>query len=169
MRDVVIVGAARTAIGSFLGSLASVPAPKLGATAIKAALERAGVAKDVQLVHMGQVLQAAAGQAPARQAALYAGLPSSVPCVTVNKVCGSGLEAVLGVARAIAAGEIEIGVAGGQESMSNAPHALRGSRTGTKMGALETLDTMITDGLWDPYSNQHMGNCAELCAKEKSI
>src|SRR3954462_10792376 len=118
MRDVVIVGAARTAIGSFLGSLASVPAPKLGATAIKAALERAGVAPgDVQLVHMGQVLQAAAGQAPARQAALYAGLPNSVPCVTVNKVCGSGLEAVLGVARAIAAGEIDVGVAGGQESM----------------------------------------------------
>jgi acetyl-CoA C-acetyltransferase len=170
MRDVVIVGAARTAIGSFLGSLAAIPAPKLGATAIKAALERAGVAPaDVQLVHMGQVLQAAAGQAPARQAALYAGLPNSVPCVTVNKVCGSGLEAVLGVARAIAAGEIEIGVAGGQESMSNAPHALRNTRTGTKMGPLDTVDTMVVDGLWDPYSNQHMGNCAELCAKEKSI
>ncbi len=170
MRDVVIVGAARTAIGSFLGSLASVPAPRLGATAIKAALERAGVAaSDVQLVHMGHVLQAAVGQAPARQAALYAGLPQSVPCVTVNKVCGSGLEAVLGVARAIAAGEIDVGVAGGQESMSNAPHALRNTRTGTKMGALDTLDVMITDGLWDPYSNQHMGNCAELCAKEKSI
>jgi acetyl-CoA C-acetyltransferase len=115
------------------------------------------------------VLQAAAGQAPARQAALYAGLPNSVPCVTVNKVCGSGLEAVLGVARAFAAGEIEVGVAGGQESMSNAPHAMRNTRTGTKMGALETVDTMIVDGLWDPYSNQHMGNCAELCAKEKSI
>ena len=170
MRDVVIVGAARTAIGSFLGSLASIPAPRLGATAIKAALERAGVAPgDVQLVHMGQVLQAAAGQAPARQAALYAGLPNSVPCVTVNKVCGSGLEAVLGVARAIAAGEIEVGVAGGQESMSNAPHALRNTRTGTKMGPLETLDTMVADGLWDPYSNQHMGNCAEICAKEKGI
>src|SRR5215831_17323890 len=144
MKDVVIVGAARTAIGSFLGSLASVPAPRLGATAIKSALERAGVAPgDVQLVHMGQVLQAAAGQAPARQAALYAGLPNSVPCVTVNKVCGSGLEAVLGVARAIAAGEIEVGVAGGQESMSNAPHAMRNTRTGTKMGPLETLDTMV--------------------------
>jgi acetyl-CoA C-acetyltransferase len=170
MKDVVIVGAARTAIGSFLGSLAAIPAPRLGATAIKAALERAGVAPaDVQLVHMGQVLQAAAGQAPARQAALYAGLPQSVPCVTVNKVCGSGLEAVLGVARAIAAGEINIGVAGGQESMSNAPHAMRNTRTGTKMGPLETLDTMVIDGLWDPYSNQHMGNCAELCAKEKQI
>ena len=170
MRDVVIVGAARTAIGSFLGSLSSLPAPKLGAVAIKAAVERAGIQPgDVQLVHMGQVLQAGVGQAPARQAALFAGLPTSVPCVTVNKVCGSGLEAVLGVARAIAAGEIEIGVAGGQESMSNAPHVVRNLRGGVKMGALETADTMITDGLWDPYNNQHMGNCAELCAKDKGI
>ncbi|CAN5467849.1 acetyl-CoA C-acetyltransferase [soil metagenome] len=170
MRDVVIVGAARTAIGSFLGSLSSLPAPKLGAIAIKAAVERAGIQPgDVQLVHMGQVLQAGVGQEPARQAALFAGLPNSVPCVTVNKVCGSGLEAVLGVARAIAAGEIEIGVAGGQESMSNAPHVVRNLRGGVKMGALETADTMITDGLWDPYNNQHMGNCAELCAKEKGI
>jgi acetyl-CoA C-acetyltransferase len=170
MRDVVIVGAARTPIGSFLGSLSSVTAPKLGATAIKAALERANVAAgDVGLVHMGMVLPAAVGQAPARQAALFAGLPQSVPCVTVNKVCGSGLEAVLGVARAIAAGEIEIGVAGGMESMSNTPHAIKGSRNGTKMGPMETVDTMVNDGLWDPYSNQHMGNCAELCAKEKNI
>jgi len=115
------------------------------------------------------VLQGGVGQAPARQAALFAGLPNSVPCVTVNKVCGSGLEAVLGVARAIAAGEIEIGVAGGMESMSNAPHVIRGLRNGVKMGALDTSDTMVTDGLWDPYSNQHMGNCAELCAKEKNI
>ena len=170
MRDVVIVGAARTAIGSFLGSLASVPAPRLGATAIKSAIDRAGVAaNDVQLVHMGNVLQAGVGQAPARQAALYAGLPQSVPCVTINKVCGSGLEAVLGVARAIAAGELDVGVAGGMESMSNAPHVIRNLRGGVKMGALDTVDAMITDGLWDPYSNQHMGNCAELCAKEKSI
>lgn len=170
MRDVVIVGAARTPIGSFLGALASVQAPKLGATAIKAALERAGVAPaDVGLVHMGMVLPAGVGQAPARQAALFAGLPQSTPCVTVNKVCGSGLEAVLGVARAIAAGEIEVGVAGGMESMSNAPHILRNSRNGTKMGPLETADTMVNDGLWDPYSNQHMGNCAELCAKERNI
>jgi acetyl-CoA C-acetyltransferase len=170
MRDVVIVGAARTAIGSFLGSLASVPGTKLGATAIKAALERAGVAPaDVGLVHMGMVLPAGVGQAPARQAALFAGLPQSVPCVTVNKVCGSGLEAVLGAARAIAVGETEIAVAGGMESMSNAPHVLRGLRTGVKMGALDTVDSMVHDGLWDPYSNQHMGNCAELCAKEKGI
>jgi acetyl-CoA C-acetyltransferase len=170
MRDVVIVGAARTAIGSFLGSLAGVPAPKLGATSIQAALARAGVAPaDVQLVHMGMVLPAGVGQAPARQAALGAGLPNSVPCVTVNKVCGSGLEAVLGVARAIAAGEIEIGVAGGMESMSNAPHVVRGLRGGVKMGPLDSVDSMVHDGLWDPYSNQHMGNCAELCAKDKNI
>ncbi|HEY4057689.1 MAG TPA: acetyl-CoA C-acyltransferase [Kofleriaceae bacterium] len=170
MRDVVIVGAARTPIGSFLGSLSSLTAPKLGSIAIKAALERAGVdGKDVQLVHMGEVLTGAVGQAPARQAALGAGLPTSVPCVTVNKVCGSGLEAIIGAARAIAAGEIEIAVAGGQESMSNAPHALKNSRGGTKMGPLETVDTMVHDGLWDPYNNQHMGMCGELCAKEKDI
>ena len=170
MRDVVIVGAARTAIGSFLGSLSSVPATKLGATAIKAALERAGVAPaDVGLVHMGMVLPAAVGQAPARQASKAAGLPDSVPCVTVNKVCGSGLEAVIGAMRAIQCGETEIAVAGGMESMSNAPHALKNSRTGTKMGPLETVDTMVVDGLWDPYNNQHMGNCGELCAKEKDI
>ena len=170
MRDVVIVGAARTPIGSFLGSLSSLTAPKLGSVAIKAALERAGVdGKDVQLVHMGEVLQGAVGQAPARQAALGAGLPQSVPCVTVNKVCGSGLEAVIGAARAIAAGEIDIAVAGGMESMSNSPHALKSSRNGTKMGPLETVDTMVHDGLWDPYNNQHMGMCGELCAKEKNI
>jgi acetyl-CoA C-acetyltransferase len=170
MRDVVIVGAARTAIGSFLGSLSSVPATRLGAVAIKAALERAGVdPKDVGLVHMGMVLPAGVGQAPARQAALYAGLPQSVPCVTINKVCGSGLESVLGAARMIAAGEVEIAVAGGMESMSNAPHVMRGLRNGVKMGPVDNVDSMVNDGLWDPYSNQHMGNCAELCAKEKGI
>ncbi len=170
MRDVVIVGAARTAIGSFLGSLSSIQAPKLGATAIKAALERAGVEpKDVGVVHMGMVLPAGVGQAPARQAALGAGLPNSVPCVTINKVCGSGLESVLSAARMIASGEVEIAVAGGMESMSNAPHLVRNLRGGVKMGALETVDSMITDGLWDPYNNQHMGMCAELCAKEKDI
>jgi acetyl-CoA C-acetyltransferase len=170
MRDVVLVGAARTAIGSFLGSLSSIPAPRLGAAAIKAALERAGVAPDeVGLVNMGCVLQAAQGQAPARQAALFAGLPPSVPCVTTHKVCGSGLEAVIAAARAIAVGDVEIAIAGGMESMSNAPHAVRGLRGGVKMGPMDTVDTMVHDGLWDPYSNQHMGNCAELCAKEKGI
>ena len=170
MRDVVLVGAARTPIGSFLGALASVSAPRLGAVAIKAALERAGVAPaDVQRVLMGNVLQAGVGQAPARQAALYAGLPQSVPCVTVNKVCGSGLEAVVQAARIVATGEAEIVVAGGMESMSNAPHLVRNLRGGVKMGALDTVDAMVHDGLWDPYSNQHMGNCAELCAKEKDL
>jgi acetyl-CoA C-acetyltransferase len=170
MRDVVLVGAARTPIGSFLGSLAAVPATRLGATAIKAALERAGVpAADVQLCHMGMVLPAGVGQAPARQAAIYAGLSNATPCVTINKVCGSGLEAVVSAARLIALGEIDVAVAGGMESMSNAPHVLRGSRNGTKMGPLDTADSMVVDGLWDPYSNQHMGNCAELCAKEKDI
>ena len=170
MRDVVLVGAARTAIGSFLGALASVPAPRLGAVAIKAALERAKVAPEhVQTVLMGNVLQGGVGQAPARQASRYAGIPDAVPCVTVNKVCGSGLEAVIQAARIVATGEADIVVAGGMESMSNAPHILKNSRGGTKMGPLETADLMVHDGLWDPYSNQHMGNCAELCAKEKSI
>lgn len=170
MRDVVIAGSARTPIGSFLGALASVSAPRLGATAIRAALERAGVAAaDVDQVVMGCVLPAGVGQAPARQAALAAGLPQGVPCTTVNKVCGSGLESVIAGARAIATGDAEIVVAGGMESMSNAPHLVRGLRGGVKMGALDTVDSMISDGLWDVYSNQHMGNCAELCAKERSI
>src|SRR5215467_9998443 len=134
MRDVVIVGASRTAIGSFLGTLASVPAPKLGATAIKAALERAGVGPaEVGLVHMGMVLPAGVGQAPARQAALSAGLPQSVPCVTVNKVCGSGRGAVIGAGRASGAGEAEIAVAGGMEAVWDAAGEVRGLRTGRKM------------------------------------
>ncbi|MBK9032799.1 MAG: acetyl-CoA C-acetyltransferase [Myxococcales bacterium] len=170
MRDVVIVGAARTPIASFLGALATVPAPKLGAIAIKAALERAQVdGSSVDLVYMGCVLPAGQGQAPARQAALGAGLPQGVPCVTVNKVCGSGLETIIMAARAIAVGDATIAVAGGMESMSNAPHLVRGLRTGVKMGGLDTVDSMVNDGLWDVYSNQHMGNCAELCAKDRSI
>ncbi len=170
MRDVVIVGAARTPIGSFLGALASISAPRLGAAAIRAALERAGVpAAEVQQVLMGCVLPAGLGQAPARQAALAAGLPQTVPCVTVNKVCGSGLETVIQGARTIAVGDADIVVAGGMESMSNAPHLLRGVRGGVKMGALDTVDSMVHDGLWDVYSNQHMGNCAELCARERGI
>ncbi|MEZ4404717.1 MAG: acetyl-CoA C-acyltransferase [Kofleriaceae bacterium] len=170
MRDVVIVGAARTPIASFLGSLSSVSAPKLGAVAIKAALSRAQVdGADVELVYMGCVLPAGMGQAPARQAALAAGLPQGVPCVTVNKVCGSGLETILQAARAIALGDATIAVAGGMESMSNAPHVVRGLRGGVKMGGLDTVDSMVNDGLWDVYSNQHMGNCAELCAKERGI
>ena len=170
MRDVVIVGAARTPIGSFLGSLAAVSAPKLGAVAIKAALERAKVEPAaVEAVYMGCVLPAGQGQAPARQAALAAGLPQGTPCTTINKVCGSGLETIITAARAIAVGEVTVAVAGGMESMSNAPHLVRNLRGGVKMGGLDTVDSMVHDGLWDVYSNQHMGNCAEICAKDRSI
>jgi acetyl-CoA C-acetyltransferase len=170
MRDVVIVGAKRTPIGSFLGSLASVPAPQLGATAIRAALEHARVKPDeVGEVFMGCVLPAGLGQAPARQAALGAGIPQSVPCTTVNKVCGSGLKTVIMAAQAIAVGDVDVAVAGGMESMSNAPHLATGLRGGLKMGDGKLVDSMVHDGLWDVYSQQHMGSCAELCAREKGI
>ncbi len=170
MREVVIVGAARTPIGSFLGSLAKVSATKLGSIAIEAALTRAGVsAEDVEEVLMGCVLPAGLGQAPARQAALGAGLPQSVPCTTINKVCGSGLKTVILAAQAISNGDINIAVAGGMESMSNAPHLLPKLRGGVKMGGIQALDSMVHDGLWDVYNDQHMGNCAELCAREKNI
>src|SRR5512136_391292 len=169
-REVVIVGAARTPIGSFLGSLAAVPATRLGATAIRAALQRAGVEPGaVDEVVMGNVLQAGEGQAPARQAALYAGLPEKVPCWTLNKVCGSGLKAVISGAQAIALGDAEIVVAGGMESMSNVPYYDRSARTGARMGNVELLDGMIFDGLWDVYNQQHMGMCAEHCATTQGI
>ncbi len=169
-REVVIVAAARTPIGSFLGALSTVPATKLGSLAIAAALERANLEADaVGEVYMGCVLPAGLGQAPARQAALGAGLPRSVPCTTVNKVCGSGLKTVLLAAQSIAAGEIDIAIAGGMESMSQAPHLLLGLRTGVKMGAVKNVDSMVHDGLWDVYNDQHMGNCAELCAREKKV
>jgi len=167
VHEVVIVGAARTPIGAFLGSLAAVPAPRLGATAIKAALERAGVAPgEVKTVFMGEVLQGGVGQAPARQAALYAGIPNTVPCVTVNKVCGSGLEAVIEGARVIALGEADVVVAGGMESMSNAPYFSHSLRLGARMGNVEFKDLMIHDGLWDPYNDMHMGMCGEKCAAD---
>ncbi|GAB4544467.1 MAG: thiolase family protein [Haliangiales bacterium] len=170
MRDVVIVGAKRTPVGSFLGALASVPAPALGAVAIRAALEHAGVApEDVQEVYMGCVLSAGQGQAPARQAALGAGIPNSVPCNTLNKMCGSGLETVILAYRAIALGDRDIAVAGGMESMSNAPYLLPKARAGARMGDMKAVDSMIHDGLWDAYNDQHMGSCAELCARERSI
>jgi acetyl-CoA C-acetyltransferase len=170
MREVVIVGAARTPIGSFLGALSTVSAPALGAVAIRAALERAGVAPaDVDEVYMGCVLPAGLGQAPARQAALAAGLPPGVPCNTVNKMCGSGLETVILGYRAVATGDRDVVVAGGMESMSNAPYLLPKARTGARMGAFEVVDSMINDGLVDAYSHQHMGECAELCAREKGI
>src|SRR5512138_812298 len=169
-REVVIVGAARTPIGSFLGSLAAVPAPRLGAVAIRAALERAGVAPAaVDEVVMGNVLQAGEGQAPARQAALYAGLPESTPCWTLNKVYGSGLKAVTSGAQAIALGDADVVVAGGMESMSNTPYYDRSVRTGARMGNFELVDGMIFDGLWDVYNQQHMGMCAEHCATTQGI
>lgn len=167
VHEVVIVGAARTALGAFQGALASLPGPRLGAVAIKAALERAGVApEEVKTVFMGEVLQGGVGQAPARQAALYAGLPKSVPCVTVNKVCGSGLEAVIDAARVVALGEADVVVAGGMESMSNAPYFSAAVRGGARMGNVELKDLMIHDGLWDPYNDMHMGMCGEKCAAD---
>lgn len=170
MREVVIVGAARTPIGSFLGALASVPSPKLGSIAIKAALEKAGLSPDsVGEVYMGCVLPAGLGQAPARQAALGAKIPDSVPCTTVNKVCGSGLKTVILGAQAIQSGDTDVVVAGGMENMSLSPHLLSRGRQGFKMGHQELQDSMILDGLWDVYNDQHMGNCAELCSKEKGV
>jgi acetyl-CoA C-acetyltransferase len=164
MKNIVVLSAARTPIGSFLGKLSSLPAPALGAAAIRGALERAGVTPpEIEQVVMGNVLQAGQGQAPARQAALAAGIPDSVPCVTVHKVCGSGMRAVMDVSNAIQAGEYEMAVAGGMESMSNAPYLLDRGRTGYRMGNAQLIDSMIKDGLWDPYKDTHMGNCAELC------
>jgi acetyl-CoA C-acetyltransferase len=167
LNEVVIVGAARTAMGAFQGALSSLPAPRLGAVVIKAALERAGVAPDqVKTVFMGEVLQGGVGQAPARQAALFAGLPKSTPCVTINKVCGSGLEAVIAASRIIALGEADCVVAGGMESMSNAPYFSNALRGGARMGNTEFKDLMIHDGLWDPYNEMHMGMCGEKCAAD---
>lgn len=167
MKEIVIVGMARTPIGSFQGSLSSLSAPKLGAHAIKAALEKAGVKADqVSEVIMGNVLTGGVGQAPARQALIGAGIPNSVPALTINKVCGSGMKAIMLGVQSLQAGESEIVVAGGQESMSNAPYLMPAARGGFRMGNAQVVDSMIHDGLWDPYHNQHMGNCGELCAKE---
>jgi acetyl-CoA C-acetyltransferase len=169
-RQVVIVSAARTPIGSFQGSLAPVPAVRLGATAIKAAVERAGIkGSDVELVYMGCVLQGGLGQAPARQATIYAGLPDSTPTVTVNKVCGSGLQTIILGAQTILAGDAEVVVAGGMESMSNAPYFTTSMRGGARMGDVQMKDMMVHDGLWDPYNDQHMGLCAEKCASEQDF
>ena len=169
-RDVVIVGAARTPIGSFLGTLSSLTAQQLGAIAIKAALERAGVDPGkVEEVWMGNVLQAGQGQAPGRQAALGAGIPDTVPANTLNKMCGSGLKTVISAAQAIALGDAEVIVAGGMESMSNAPYLSLNMRQGARMGNVEMKDHMILDGLWDVYNQQHMGMCAEACAADFKI
>lgn len=170
MREVIIASACRTPIGSFGGSLSSIPATKLGAIVIEEALKRANVSKDaVDEVIMGNVLTAGEGQAPARQAAIFAGLSTSVECMTVNKVCGSGMKAIMLGAQAIQLGDAEIVVAGGMESMSNTPYLLEKARNGYKMGNLELVDSMIKDGLWDVYNNFHMGNAAELCAKECAV
>jgi acetyl-CoA C-acetyltransferase len=165
VRDVVILSAARTPIGSFSGSLASIPAPRLGAVAIGEALRRAKVEPGrVDEVLMGNVVSAGLGQAPARQAAIYAGIPESVGATTVNKVCGSGLKAILLGAHAIQVGAADCIVAGGMESMSGTPYLLPKARTGYRMGHAELVDSMILDGLWDVYSNLSMGVCGEMCA-----
>src|SRR3954470_8086839 len=164
---VYIVGAARTPIGSYLGVLAGLPAPRLGAVAIRAAVERAGLSPDaIGEVFMGNVLSAGIGQAPARQAAIFGGIPNTVPATTVSKVCGSGLQAVVFGAKTVLLGDAPIVVAGGMESMSNVPYYLREARTGYRMGDGKIVDGMIFDGLWDPYNDFHMGNAGELCAKE---
>jgi acetyl-CoA C-acetyltransferase len=169
-RDAFIVGAARTPIGAFQGSLSQVPAPVLGATAIRAALERAKVAADaVDEVYMGCVLAAGLGQSPARQASLGAGIPTRTPTTTVGKVCGSGLQSVVLGAKAIWLGDAEIVVSGGMESMSRVPYYLPKARDGYRMGHGQVLDGMILDGLWDPYKDFHMGSAAELCAREYQI
>ncbi|MCX6139601.1 MAG: thiolase family protein [Candidatus Kapabacteria bacterium] len=162
-----IISAARTPIGSLLGSLSDFSAPQLGAIAIKAAVERANVAPDaISEVIMGNVLTGGVGQAPARQATIFAGLPSSVPAMTINKVCGSGLKAVMLGDQAIRCGDAQIVIAGGQESMTNAPHAMLDSRKGVKFGNARMVDLMQWDGLWDVYNQAPMGDAAELCASE---
>ncbi len=169
-KEVYIVSAGRTAVGSFMGSLSSVSAPKLGAAVIKEVVNRSGLKPDdVDEVFMGNVLSASLGQAPARQAAIYAGLPNSVPCTTVNKVCASGMKALMIGSQSIMLGDNKIVVAGGMENMSNVPFYIDNYRTGNKLGHRELTDGMIKDGLWDVYNDYHMGNAAELCALEKSI
>lgn len=170
MEHIVIVGAARTAVGKFGGSLAKVAAPELGATVIKALLERTGVGADqIGEVIMGQVLAAGAGQNPARQAMMKAGIAKETPALTINAVCGSGLKAVMLAAQAVAWGDSEIVIAGGQENMSASPHVLMGSRDGQRMGDWKMADSMIVDGLWDVYNQYHMGVTAENVAKAHGI
>ena len=170
MSDIVIAGALRTAIGKFGGALAKVPAPELGATVIRALLEKNGLKPDqISEVILGQVLCAGSGQNPARQSLIKAGLPSAVPGMTINKVCGSGLKAVMLAAQAVQCGDAEIVVAGGQENMSASPHVLLNSREGNRMGEWKLIDSMITDGLWDVYNQYHMGTTAENVAKEYGV
>ncbi len=165
MNEIQILAATRTPIGAFQGALSSQPAPRLGAAAIAGALKSGGVAPaDVSDCLMGNVLQAGIGQAPARQAAIFAGLPQSTRCVTVHKVCGSGMQTVIGAAHFLAGGMGSIAVAGGMENMSQAPYLLPKARDGYRIGHQQVVDSLVSDGLWDPYNNLHMGNCAEQCA-----
>ena len=166
----VIVSFSRTPIGSFLGSLSSTSSSNLGAVAIKGAISKVNLDSElVNQVIMGNVLSAGVGQAPARQAAIYAGLPNSVQCLTINKMCGSGLESIMLADQLIKNDSNKIIIAGGMENMSQAPHYLLNSRTGTRLGEGKLVDGMIVDGLWDVYNDKHMGNCAEMCAEKYSI
>ena len=170
MKEVVIVSAVRTPMGSFMGSLSSISAPKLGSIAIKGAIEKSGIkSNDIQEVFMGNVLQANLGQAPARQAAIFAGLPTNIPCTTINKVCSSGMKSIMLAAQTIKSGDNDIVVAGGMENMSSVPHYFDKARIGQKLGNMRLVDGMVKDGLTDIYNNVHMGNCAEICAKEMNI
>tara|TARA_B100001105_G_scaffold83540_1_gene66270 strand:+ start:1299 stop:2483 length:1185 start_codon:yes stop_codon:yes gene_type:complete len=169
LRDVVIISAKRTPVGAFQGDLSSLSASQLGSIAIKAVLEKTKVdLNSIDEVIMGNVLSAGQGQAPARQAALGAGLPDSVECLTINKMCGSGLKAVMLATQAIQTGDAEIIIAGGMENMTQAPYLLLNGRDGHRLGHGQVLDSMIKDGLWDAYNDKHMGNCAELCASKKN-
>jgi acetyl-CoA C-acetyltransferase len=170
MKKAVIVSAVRTPIGRFLGTLATIPATELGAVAVKAAVERAGIGPDqVDEVIMGNVVGAGLGQNPARQAALGAGVPDTVPAMTLNKVCGSGLKAVVLAAQAVKCGDADVVVAGGMESMSQTPYLLKNARTGFRMGNQRMLDSMIHDGLWDAYNDFHMGNTGEIVAERWEV
>ncbi|MEW5796346.1 MAG: acetyl-CoA C-acetyltransferase [Candidatus Zixiibacteriota bacterium] len=169
-QDAYIVSACRSAIGTLHGGLGSLSAPQLGALAIKEAVKRSGIdSKDIDEVIMGQVVQGGAGQAPARQAAIHGGVSSQVPCITINKVCGSGLKAVMLAAQSIRAGDQDVIVAGGMESMSSTPYVIRGAKTGTKFGHGKLDDIMISDGLWDSFNDFHMGNAAEYTQKKAGI
>ena len=166
MREVVIVSVARTPIGSFLGSLANIPAPKLGAIAIKGALDKINLNPEyVDEVYMGNVVSAGLGQAPAKQAAIFAGIPDTVPCTTINKVCSSGMKSIMLAAQSIQLGDADIIVAGGMENMSSIPHYMNG-RSSTKLGNIKVSDGLLVDGLTDVYDQQHMGTCGDLCANE---
>ncbi|MFA7380675.1 MAG: acetyl-CoA C-acyltransferase [Bacteroidia bacterium] len=170
MKEVFIVSAVRTPMGSFSGSLSALTAPQLGAAAIKSAMEKAGIdGSQINEVYMGNVLSAGVGQAPATQAMIFAGLPNTIPSTTVNKVCASGTKAIMLAAQSIMLGQNEVVVAGGMESMSNVPYYLDKARNGYRLGNGTVIDGLIKDGLWDVYNDYHMGNAAELCAKECNV